>query len=114
MKKSVKELMLRVVPRKSEKFSDIYIIDSEKKYDGFWGANGYNNIIVLGRASVQSAELELITEHSDVINIMNIIRGSVNIDISSKDGVVHLWADKPMKLSVPVNSSCIFYGNEMN
>ena len=112
MKKSVKELMSRAVPRKSEKFSDIYIIDSEKKYDGFWGKNGYNNIIVLGRANVQSEELELITEHSDVINIMQ-TSWSVNIDISSKNGVVHLWADKPLTISAPVNSSCIFYGEEI-
>lgn len=47
---------------KKEKFSykyrDLYIIDSGKQYDGFWGKNGFNYIIIIGR-----------TENNEYINI---------------------------------------------
>ena len=103
------ELLAKATPLKSEEFSDIYIIDSEKEYDGFWGENGFNNIIVLGKMKGKEG-IELITDHSDVINAMRV--GTFNLDINSANGVVHIWFDKPVKLSVPVNSACMFYGRE--
>ena len=104
MKKAVKELIAKAVPMKHDSFCEFYVIDSEKEYNGFYGKNGYNNIILIGRAR-GCEDYELITDFSDAIHVFN---GGFNIDIRSTDGIVRLWSDREFKLSGPVVSSVIF------
>ena len=103
MKKAVRELIAKAVPRVHDKFMELYVIDSEKKYGGTYGVNGYNNIILIGRAR-GCAEYELITDWSDAIHIFE---GSVNIDINSRNGIVRLWSDSGFKIDGAAYSSVI-------
>ena len=104
MKKGAKELIAKAVPRTHDNFCELYVIDSEKAYDGFWGKNGYNNIILIGRA--KDCELyELITDYSDAIHIFN---GGCDIDISHENGVIRLWSNKGFSLQNKPYSSVIF------
>lgn len=54
MTKKEKKLIERAIILEDEKemfnlnYKSIYIINSGKLYDGFWGKNGYKSIIVLG------------------------------------------------------------------
>lgn len=101
MKKGAKELIAKAVPRKHDKFFELYVIDSERAYNGFWGKNGYNEIILIGRAS-GCEEYELITDHSDVIHVF---RGGFDIDVDSKQGVVRIWSTNGFELSnLPLSS----------
>ena len=104
MKKAVKDLIANAVPRTHDEFHELYVIDSEKKYDGFWGVNGYNNIVLLGRAK-GCEQYELITNWSDAIHIFN---GGCDIDIDSAQGVVRLWSNKGFKLQCTPVSSAFF------
>ena len=102
MTKKEKEMIAKAVPHKSDKFCVFYVINSGKRYDGFWGENGYNNIIVLGEG--EGGELELLTNWSDVIHIFNC---GVNIDIPNDTGVIRLFTDAMVELPAPVYSALI-------
>lgn len=104
MKKAVKELIAKAVPRKHDSFYELCVIDSEKAYDGFFGKNGYNNIILIGRAK-GCEDYEKITDFSDAVHVFN---GGFNIEIKKEDGIVRLWSEREFKLSSPVVSSVIF------
>ena len=107
MKKAVKELIAEAVPLESTEFSELWIIDSEKIYRGFWGKNGYNNIIILGRG-YKKDQIELISNSSDAIHFMNDARLSLNIDIKSTNGIVHIWFHRAVRLQGEPMSSVIF------
>lgn len=96
MKKAVKEFIEKAVPLKSKAFQELFIIDSEKIYDGFWGKNGYNKIILIGRPP-KGEEYELITDYSDAIVFSQPCSGCT-IDIPRSTGIVRLWWDKPIKI----------------
>lgn len=96
MKKAVKEFIEKAVPLKSKAFQELFIIDSEKVYDGFWGKNGYNKIILIGRPP-KGEEYELITDFSDAI-VFSQSCSRCTIDIPSSTGIVRLWWDKPIKI----------------
>lgn len=109
MKKAVKEFIEKAVPLKSEVFQELFIIDSEKAYDGFWGKNGFNDIILIGRAP-KSEEYELITNYSDAIWFYRSYRGCT-IDIPNKTGVIRLYFDTPIKIQ-SLLSTVTFVPNE--
>ena len=114
MKKSAKALIESAIPRQNVFFNHIWIIDSEKKYNGFWGKNGYNNIIILGRSdSTKSSAIELIAdgvnEECDVFRIEHENGyGAIDFDIRHERGVLHLYTSGWFKLQIPVVSSCTF------
>ena len=47
MKKALKELIQKAEVRTSGEFDSIMIVP-KGKYDGFWGKNCYDNMLVLG------------------------------------------------------------------
>ena len=104
MRKGAKELIAKAVPRTHNEFFELYVIDSEKKYDGIFGENGYNNIVLIGRAK-GCEEYELITEWSDAIHIFS---GGCDIDIAHEQGVIRLWSNKGFSLGYEPLSSVIF------
>lgn len=104
MKKAVQEFIAKAVPRKHNSFNELYVIDSEKEYDGFWGKNGYNNIILIGRAK-GCEDYELITDFSDAIHCF---KGGFNIEIQKETGIVALWSVKGFDLDCEPHSSVIF------
>lgn len=102
MKKAIKGFIGKAVPLKSKVFQELFIIDSEKAYDGFWGRNGYNKIVLIGRPP-NGEEYELITDYSDAIVFSQSCSGCT-IDIPNSTGIVRLWWDKPIEIESLLSS----------
>lgn len=103
MIKQQKEFMAKVVDRTpGQTYQYIYILDSGRRYKGFWGDNGYNSIIVVGRTP--DNRYERITEFSDVVHCYKC--RNFNLDISAKDRMIRIWFDAPISFDDLVCSSC--------
>lgn len=64
-------------------------------YDGFWGKNGYDNILLLG----QSAEDKKWYKIADKIDAIHFFYPpALNWEINSKYGVPSFWAHKPIRI----------------
>ena len=109
MRKIEKEFVASAKPLKSKVFNELWIINSGRAYNGFFGKNGFNNIIVIGRylGKGHSLDKELITNHSDSVDF-TFPQVSFHTDIDNATGIVHLWTDGKWRLREPVMSSCIF------
>lgn len=99
-----KKLLAQAKPYQSNlEFRAIYIINSKKDYDGFFGKNGYRNIIVIG----QTFDNELYRvgeEHQDVLTINNPYDYRLSFEISKEDDCLHMWVYKPYKIVYDVRS----------
>lgn len=104
MTEEVKEFIAKAKPRTHKTFFELYVINSEKEYDGFWGMNGHNKIVLIGR-SKGCEDYELITDFSDAISILD---GSLNIDISKENGIVRMFSHQGFTLFGPAVSTVIF------
>ena len=73
-----------------KKFQVLHIINSGKNYTGFWGKNGYRNIIIIGED--REGILYNITHYGqvDVITFLDEIK-NLKMDISSKTDSLRLW-----------------------
>lgn len=75
----------------------LFIPDGE--YDGFWGLNGFDKMIILGKDD-ESGEWVNITG-PDAVDKFNMyaIRGNFNLDIPSDWGVPRIWFNKPIEIN---------------
>ena len=88
----------------SGKFGAFMIIPNGQ-YDGFWGVNGYDNILILARPLKEDKWYKLATE-ADVFFVCDHDRSSFNLDIPTEYGVPRIWFDKPIEIdySIPTAS----------
>lgn len=92
--------------RKHEVYRDLYIADSGTLYNGVFGKNGYNNMVIIGET--EDGEYELITNHSDYFGFAD-CKG-INMDIMKENGFIRMWCDRLLfKIPMLVNSSCLVY-----
>ena len=111
MKKIAKEFIESAVPMENDSFTDMWILDSDKIYDGFWGKNGYNNIIILGmNRDKGETKLEMIADgvntECDVFQLEPEERCMIEFDINRKNGIFHLFTHGKFVITRPVISSC--------
>ena len=111
MKEELKDLIDNAPIVEEGLFKHFLIVPSDTVYDGFWGKNGYDNIIVLGEFADDSAEQGYkgygrIDQYSgsDAFHITSIL--NANIDIPSEFGCVRLWFNEPISVSYPASSIC--------
>lgn len=98
MTDAFKELVENAPVRTSGLFNG-FMFSSNGIYDGFWGKNGYDNIIVLGQAAEDDVWYRIACE-VDIFNIaFKESYTSVSIDIPSEFGVPRLFFHKP----IPIN-----------
>lgn len=67
---------------------------SNGEYDGFWGKNGYDNILIFG----YDVELEKwckIAAYADKFDVFN-VKGTFNLDIPHDLGIPVIYFDKPV------------------
>ena len=104
MTKKERQFVAQAVERKHDEFQEIYIINSGRLYNGTFGKNGYNDIIVIGRVKGCS-DYELITTWSDAVWITD--THSFTIDIDNKTGITRLYFDQPISLEgLPLSTTC--------
>lgn len=76
-----------------------FMFASNGIYDGFWGKNGYDNIILLGQAADDETWYRIASE-IDVLQVYRIgANGMVSVDIPSEYGVPCLFFDKPLRVN---------------
>ena len=109
MKNELKDIIANAKQYRREELYSLYVIDSGKKYNGFYGVTGYNNIIVIGVARKKEAdenEYYLLTNWSDVVRVTDI--KSCSVEISTKLGCVCLFFDEPIIVPImPILSTCM-------
>lgn len=108
MKKALKELIENAPRRDCGEYISFLVIPTNKAYNGFWGRNGYNDIIVLGYDKKEDMWYRLDSDgESDVFDIMQIY--AVNIDVPSEYGCIRICLSEPVEISHPA-SSILAYG----
>lgn len=76
----------------------IYIINTEQAYDGFWGANGYNNIMLVGYGSDDKYYV-LSDKQCDVVRLWKTNSPSISIDIPEDFNCIRLFGfSQPLML----------------
>ena len=111
MKKNLLELIEKAQPYEPNvPMHTLYLIDTHKIYNGIWGKNGYNNMLVIGY-STATQKYYKITDHSDVVYIADI--RNVDFDIPSDLGCVRVYCNRNITNPYEeVLSSCHFYGEQ--
>lgn len=108
MKKALKELIETAKRRDVGEYISFLVIPTNKAYNGFWGRNGYNDIIVLGYDKKEDRWYRLDSDgESDVFDIMQSYR--VSIDVPGIFGCIRILLPKPVEISYPT-SSILAYG----
>lgn len=94
MKKALKELIENAEVKRCGEFRAFLAIPNGI-YDGFWGKNGYDNILLLGK-SAEDDKWYIIADKIDVIHFF--YPPSLNWDINSKYGVPSFWSHRPISI----------------
>lgn len=89
-------------------YSKVFLIVSNGIYDGFWGENGYNNIIILVQKPKSDVWYKL-CEEVDKFTIFDITERQIfNLDIPNDYEVPRIWFLNPIKIDYSVPTSDIF------
>lgn len=109
MKKALKELIENAEPYNGQAVCDFLIIPSGKKYQGFWGKNGYNKIIILGRSYAENKVFRIDTAYEhDVIDFYRLKDATHGqIDIPQEYNCIRLHFGKYVKVNNAVSSLLI-------
>ena len=105
MTEELKKLIDTAETMTSGEFSSLMVVPNGK-YEGFWGENGYDNMLILGcmdKVWYKVADLQV-----DVFNIFDIReKSSFNMDIPSEYGVPRFWfSAQKIKINYDGISSC--------
>lgn len=95
MKKALKEIIENAELKREGKF-DAFMAIPNGVYNGFWGKNGYDNILFLGQ-SAEDGKWYKIAEYIDVVTFCG--AWQLSIDIKSENGVPHFWSRIPFEVS---------------
>ena len=97
MTDALKELIKTAPTRRKGDFYRFMFI-SDGKYDGFWGVNGYDNIILLGQAANKT--WYKIAAGVDVFQVMTkkLNCELVSVDIPTEYGVPRLFFDNAIHI----------------
>lgn len=87
MKKALKELIENAIEKRTGDFYAFLMIPNGR-YDGFWGKNGYDNILLLGQ-SKDDHKWYKIADHIDAVHFF--YPPSLNWEINSRYGVPCVW-----------------------
>lgn len=106
MTDKLKELIEKAPVKRKGTFKNFMIV-SNGAYDGIWGENGFNSIILLG-FDVETEEYVKITDYADVFNIYNVGESvGFNLDIPTEYGVPRIWFSKFITIDNELNISSV-------
>ena len=95
MKKALKELIEKAEVKREGEFRAFLTIPNGI-YNGFWGKNGYDNILFLGQSS-EDDKWYKIADKIDAIHFF--YPPSLNWEINLKYGVPSFWTHHPIRVS---------------
>lgn len=104
MRKALKEI-IDTAEERSVGYFDLLMFVSNGIYNGFWGKNGYDKILILGYVR---SELKwfIISRDDDVFSIYQ-LNGTFNLDINSEYGVPTIWFNKPVYIDDSMHLSSV-------
>ena len=106
MKDKLKELIKKAPVKRKGTFKNFMIV-SNCAYNGFWGENGFNSIILLG-FDVETKQYVKITDYADVFNIYSVGENvGFNLDIPTEYGVPRIWFSKFITIDNELNISAV-------
>lgn len=108
MTEKLKEIIEKAEVKESGIFNEFLIVPTGEKYDGFWGVNGFDKMILLAKKRDES-EWCILTTYSDSFHL--IYTHSVNFDIPSDLNCLRVFLDELIEINT-VASSVMGYGKE--
>jgi len=96
MKEELKELIENAPKKLVGDFNSLMIV-SNGAYDGFWGGNEYDYLLILG-TDCETDQWCMVSEYGDILNIENIGNHMCNIDIPEKYGVPRIFFRTPIHI----------------
>ena len=101
MNKAQKEFIEQAKPYELGKpLRSIFLIPAGKLYTGFWGKNGYNNIIIVGWGGRDDDNYYIVNKEyqCDVVNFMSLgsLAQCCNIDVPHKLNCILMGFGKPI------------------
>lgn len=108
MNEKLQEIINNAVPKSSGQFNEFLIVPTGEKYDGFWGVNGFDKMILLAKKR-EEKDFCILTNYSDAFHLIKI--RSVSFDIPSELNCVRVFLDETIEIN-DVASSVIGYGKE--
>lgn len=107
MKKKLKEL-IENAPSIQNGIFDCFLIVPNGIYNGFFGKNGYNNIILLVKKPKDTVWYK-ICDKADVFTIYDIIKNTTfNLDIPSDYNVPIIRFNNPVRINYGIEISDIY------
>lgn len=95
MTDKLKKIIKNATRKNSGTFRTLIFIPNGE-YNGFWGPNGYDNIMILGQELRGSGEWFVISTTADVFNCYRC--KSFNVDIPSDLGVPVIFFNEPVQI----------------
>lgn len=102
MKQALKELIEKADFCAEGIFNEFLIIPTHKAYNGFWGKNGYENMIVLARSFYEKSWHRISLDDCDVFDLLKV--NSVGIDIPCEYGCVRISSQQNIEILSPTSS----------
>lgn len=97
MTNKLKAIIAKAKPGDYGLYDEFLVIPTNKPYNGFFGPNGYNNLIILGRKLRSGEEFKrLCLDECDVLWLQTY---SVNIDVPTDLECIRIWLDRPVCIS---------------
>ena len=91
MTKLLKEFIKECTPQTKGTFDQLMFV-SNGSYDGFFGKNHYDNIMILGHI-YSSNEWKIVSNYGDCFILYNKSGCTLNLDINSKLKIPRIWFD---------------------
>lgn len=110
MRKILKELIDNAEFCETGIFNEFLIIPTHTKYNGFWGNNGYENMIVLARNFDSKTYYRISQKQCDVLNLLYV--NHVSVDIPDDVGCVRISSVSPIEIQFPA-SAILGYGRRV-
>ncbi len=112
MTDKLKEIIKNAPVKKKGKFDALMFI-SNGEYDGFWGSNGYDNMLVLGQEGNRSGGTWYkVATTADVFQAVKL--EGVSIDIPSDLGVPVMFFHEPIEIDNTLELSSIIVYSKGN
>lgn len=96
MTDQLKYLIENAPPREKGAYDKLMFV-SNGIYDGFWGENGYDHILILGWVRKTNKWFK-VSEYGDKFDIFR-ADAWFNLDIPSEYGVPCIWFDRPVYIN---------------
>lgn len=111
MKAKLKELIDKAEPFAEGDYDMFLLIPSGRMYDGFWGKNGYDSIIILGKLREVETWTRIDSGASDVFTMqLREYNGHVNFDIPHDLGCFCIGLSKKLHIGHCYSTVMAEYG----